>query len=243
MNDDDIGIGLPEQEDVLVQRPDGSMRYGIFRYQAQLARLESRIHSELYSARAQKRPALDRLRTVGELDKALLEWRNALPEEIQPENNIKHSQDKILPIIMMHFAYFNCLTTIHRVSIHHGSWTGSHLTQSGDTLHHENLNPRVYSSQSICIGAARHSIQLLHNIDLKGHSSTNNVVWSANPHVYFYALTPTPYFISTFSHFIYFETIHAILTHIQDAAVLSSFRSSNSIRQYPPKSPTSAGRV
>ena len=177
MNDDDIGIDLPQQEGPFVRQPDGSMKLSMFSYQAQLARLESRIHSELYSARAQNKPSSDRLRAVGELDKALLEWREALPEELQPENVGMFSEDHILPLIMMHFAYFNCLTTIHRVSIHHGAWTSSHLSQSRTSLHDQNLNPRVYASQSICLGAARQSIQLLQHVDLKTHSTTNTVIW------------------------------------------------------------------
>lgn len=176
LNDDDIGIDLPVDE-IVQKRPDGSTKYSIFRCQAQLARLESRIHTELYSARALRKSAMDRLRMVGELDKALMEWKEALPLEIQPERAIECEEDYILPIVMMHFAYFNCLTTIHRVSIHHGSWTSTHLSESGATLHDQHLNPRVYASQSICLAAARQSIQLLRFVDIKAHSTANSVIW------------------------------------------------------------------
>jgi hypothetical protein len=226
MNDDDIGIGLPDEDGIQIQRYDGSLTYGIFRYQVQLARLESRIHSDLYSARAQNRPALDRLRTVGELDKALLEWRDALPEDIQPEKPIKYHEDHILPIVMMHFAYFNCLTTIHRVSIHHGSWTSSHLSQSKDAPHDQNLNPRVYASQSICLAAARQSIELLRQVELKTYSTKSTVIWSV------------PQFNYSLITMILTEFM---LIYIQDAPILPSIWPFNSIRQLFAKPPRPSG--
>ena len=182
LNDDDIGIDLP-QDEIVQKHPDGSTKYSIFRCQAQLARLESRIQTELYSARALRKSALERLRLVGELDKALMEWKDALPVEIQPDRVMQCDDDHILPIVMMNFAYFNCLTTIHRVSVHHGSWTNSHLSQSGATLHDQHLNPRVYASQSICLAAARQSIQLLRFVNFKALSINNSVIWFVHPSI------------------------------------------------------------
>lgn len=180
MNDDDIGIDLPVDKGI-EQRPDGSVTYSIFRYQIQLGRLESRIHSELYSARAQSRSALDRMKAVGELDKAVLEWKDALPVDIQPEKPIRAHEDRLLPIVMMHFGYFNCLSTIHRVSIHNGSWTSSHIDPSGTLLNDHQLNPRIYASQSICLSAARQSIELLQFVDFKVRSPGNSVIWFVLP--------------------------------------------------------------
>ena len=225
MNDDDIGIDLPQAETLLERQPGGSVKFGMFRYQAQLARLESRIHSELYSARAQNKPALDRLRAVGELDKALLEWKDALPEEIQPEKAITFDEDHVLPIVMMHFAYFNCLTTIHRVSIHHGSWTSSHLSQSGTLLHGQNLNPRVYASQSICIGAARQSIQLLQHVQLKAHSTSSSVIWFVS--IFHFILPSTRSFslpIMFYMRILIFHLMTFIILPVNDACTYSYFR-------------------
>jgi hypothetical protein len=70
MFDDDIGVDLP-QEEIQHTAPDGSKKYGIFRFHAQLAVLEGRIYSSLYSIRARNRTELQRLQSVGELDKAL----------------------------------------------------------------------------------------------------------------------------------------------------------------------------
>ena len=214
LNDDDIGIDLPLDE-IVQKRPDGSTKYAIFRCQTQLARLESRIHTELYSARALRKSTMDRLRMVGELDKTLMEWKEALPVEIQPERDIQGDEGYILPIVMMHFAYFNCLTTIHRVSIHHGSWTSSHLSQSGATLHDQHLNPRVYASQSICLAAARQSIQLLRFVDIKAHTTSNSVIWFVNPFNFIFSVTmnPVPFVYRLSTHFIAFFLIDEFRTN------------------------------
>jgi hypothetical protein len=176
INDDDIGIDLPQEKTFVEVRPDGSTRYGIFRCQIQLAMLESRIYSELYSARSLKRSTLDRLRSIGELDKALLEWKEALPLEIRPETALGRIEAQFLPIVMMHFAYFNCITTIHRISVHHGSWASSHLSDGRSTLHDRQLNPRVYASQTICLTAARQSIQILKCVSLRKDMQSYNII-------------------------------------------------------------------
>jgi hypothetical protein len=69
--DDDIGVDLPQEKEILHVCPDGSKKYSIFRFHAQLGLLEGRIYSSLYSIRARNRPELERLKSVGELDKAL----------------------------------------------------------------------------------------------------------------------------------------------------------------------------
>lgn len=179
MNDDDIGIGLPLQECPQELKPNGTTtKVDMFRYRVQLARLESRVYSKLYSARGQTRLPLERLRLVGELDKTLTEWKERLPVEIQPEQPIQCPLDLVLPTILMHFAYFNCLTIIHRVSIHHGSWTSTHYGRHESTLQDDrHLNPRVYASEAICLAAARQSIQLLKSVDFETRAVDKSSLW------------------------------------------------------------------
>jgi hypothetical protein len=175
--DDDIGVDLPAGNNLIEKQPDGSKRYHIFRHQVQLAMIESRVYTELYSVRAQNKPPLDRLRSVGELDKVLLEWQAALPVEIQPEKTIQCVSEQFIPIVLMHFAFFNCLTTVHRISIHHGPWTSTNSSQDGSKPPYQQLNPRVYASQSICLMAARRSIQLLEYVHLRDDSIRNHLIW------------------------------------------------------------------
>jgi hypothetical protein len=67
MLDDDIGVDLPQEREIFNVLPDGSKKYTIFRCHAQLALLESRIYTELYSIRASNRSELQRLKSVGQV--------------------------------------------------------------------------------------------------------------------------------------------------------------------------------
>jgi hypothetical protein len=175
--DDDIGIDLPRERNIIERYPDGTRKFELFRCQAQLALLESRIYTELYSIRSRTRSDLDRLMSVSKLDSDLQKWRESLPEEICPEMPIKCSKDQLFPVLMMHFAYFNCVTTVHRVSIHHGSWTSDLANRSGSNLHNQHLNPRVYASQSRCLAMARNTIQLLQMDTIHRDGSKDNFIW------------------------------------------------------------------
>ena len=177
MNDNDIGIGLPKEHKKFSVYPDGSRVYDIFSCQVQLALLKGRIYTELYSTKAQKRSAMERLRSVGQLDKDLQDWRMTVPMEIRPDELIQCSHEQFPPVFLMHFEFFNCVSTIHRVSVHHrGPWTNEDPTQVS-SLHNPQLNPRVYSSQSICLAAARSSIKLLDYIDVVDRFRLEKFIW------------------------------------------------------------------
>jgi hypothetical protein len=179
MNDDDIGVDLPREHKKFSYYPDGSRAYDIFRCQVQLAKLESRVYTELYSAKAHKRPALERLRSVGQLDKDLQDWRMTVPIEIRPDEFIRCSQEQLPPVFQMQFEFFNCVSTIHRVSVHHrGPWTKEDPTQTASSLHNPQLYPRVYSSQAICLAAARSTIKLLQYIDVVDRIRLEKFIWS-----------------------------------------------------------------
>ncbi|CAM6085742.1 unnamed protein product [Calypogeia fissa] len=178
MIDDDIGVDLPMQRDMQETTPNGTKRFDIFRSHAELAMLESRIYTELYSVKARNRSHLERLRSVGRLDMALLEWKEKLPVEIRPEEPIQCAKEQEVPVAMLHFAYFNCLITIHRIS-NSGSWTGRHAKKDLLSLDDGHLNPRIYASHSICLSTARASIRLLKIIDIKGGTVRDHVIWMA----------------------------------------------------------------
>lgn len=165
-HDEDIGVPLPMQP--------GS--FAMFPKMATLALLESRVYSKLYSARSQTRPDLERLKWVGQLDLELQQWRDSIPIGSRPEENkIICPDEDLIHTIMMHFEYYNCLVTIHRGSVHHGSWLSkggaTTLRTSGD----RNINPRVFESASICLGAARNTIKLLKYYEAEGRNDLPNL--------------------------------------------------------------------
>ena len=157
MSDQDIAVALPQTT------PNG---FDHFRCMATLSLLESRVYSELYSAKAGTRSGLERLKSIGRLDAELTRWRDALPLGYRPESEIVCLDHEFTPVIMMHFGYYNCLTAVHRASIHHGSWTSDPDSESTPGDHAgEKLNPRVYISSSLCLEAARNVIGILRDLN------------------------------------------------------------------------------
>ncbi|KAH8819212.1 fungal-specific transcription factor domain-containing protein [Xylogone sp. PMI_703] len=184
ITDNDIGVGLPPEIDPNALSIDGSKKFNIFRYQAQLALLESRIYSELYSIRSRNRAIADRLRSVGQLDKALQDWRASLPPEIQSSDVIKCSKEQFIPVVFLHFSYLNCMATVHRISAHHGASINVQELQAILKSNDHQLSPRVFQSQQICLSAARSSVRLLQCLDLRESILPCNLIWV----VMYYAL-------------------------------------------------------
>lgn len=164
IHDQDIGISLPTENPTISTFPSGKREFNTFVIVAKLARIESRVYSELYSARSRTRSVLQRLKSIGILDTELQKWRNAVPIEIRPEHDIVCDEQQIIPVIVMHYSYYHCLTTIHHASIHYGPWT-SDPTDLKLVRHEVNLNPRVYASETICVAAARKVIEVLEHFN------------------------------------------------------------------------------
>jgi hypothetical protein len=160
-NDDDIGVALPKSNPVAnANLSSENSVLDVFHQMATLALLESRVYSKLYSARSQTKPEIERLKWVGLLDKELQQWRNGLPFEIRPEQPMTCHTKHLMHVIMLHFAYYNCLVAIHRGSVHHGSWLKK--DDEAAKVSAAGLNPRVFQSARICLEAARNVIGLLH---------------------------------------------------------------------------------
>jgi hypothetical protein len=175
--DDDIEVDIPPEANPLDQGLNRTKTFNIFHYMVQLAQLESRTFSELYSIRSRNKPPLERLKSVAQLDKALQEWREMLPIEIRPNEDIQCSYDQYPAVFMMHFAYLNCLTTIHRIAIHHSSWTNDKQNQVISTTHGQRLNDQVEASEEICLTAARNTIELLQCFGSDGNSLPDELFW------------------------------------------------------------------
>ncbi|KAF2802771.1 uncharacterized protein BDZ99DRAFT_482626 [Mytilinidion resinicola] len=160
MHDQDIGVALPKSTNSSLMMPSGLPHFNTFVHAARLAMIESQVYSELYCPRARSRPALQKLKAVGILDAELQKWRREIPIHVRPESSINCDTQQFLPVLALHYSYYNCLNTIHRASIHYGPWT--ELAEERELVNHDlGLNPRVYDSESICVLAARDVINLL----------------------------------------------------------------------------------
>lgn len=194
INDEDIGVPLPpedmgDEEGMGIQVPSvPGRKFYPFRATCTIALIESRVYGELYSARSWTKSPEERLNRVSRLDQELQEWKDNIPLEIRPEHTIQCETKQRFAIIMLHFIYYNCLTAIHRVSIHHGAWTstegetGSEATppQSSSTPSISSpSNPRVYASYALCLSAARSTIHIATNFLGLDDDPRNCLIWIA----------------------------------------------------------------
>ena len=150
---------------------DGKGKMNLFRAMCTFSIIQSHVYKRLYSVKATKQTDGELLNTIGELDKELETWKDEIPHEFRPENDIKASHTPlILHVAVLHLGYYNCLTTIHRMSVHHGYWTSRLSNFAIQGLNARPLNPRVFMSAQLCVQAARASIHLLKYIP-KGDQS------------------------------------------------------------------------
>ncbi|KAF7554737.1 hypothetical protein G7046_g6738 [Stylonectria norvegica] len=165
-DDYDMNVELPDAEpfDNIGNIPlaDGKGKMNLFRVMCEFATIESEVYKRLYSVQATKQSDGELLNTIGELDQRLEDWKDRIPIDFRPEHEIKASHTPlILHVVMLHFTYYNCLTTIHRMSVHHGYWTSRLSNYAIQGMNARPLNPRIYSSAALCTAAARASISLL----------------------------------------------------------------------------------
>jgi hypothetical protein len=164
IHDDDVSVEYPAEDpedgNGLMACKDGSS-CNLFLLMIKFARITGKIYAKLYSANAAKQTDAELLTTIGSLDEELEDWRMSVPEEYRPGCDVDMTADAIMiPVLVFHFAYYNALTTVHRMSIHHGYWTNRLSDFAIQGLNPGPLNPRVFLSASICVNAARESINL-----------------------------------------------------------------------------------
>lgn len=180
INDDDISLELPDEEpeDGLGMADMNGKKVNLFRNFIQFSKISSKVYLRLYSATAAKQSDGELLNTIGGLDEELEDWRMSMPEEVRPGCGITIPEGPtLLPVVVLHFAYYNCLTTIHRMSIHHGYWTNRLSDFAIQGLNPSPLNPRVFLSASICVNAARDSLNLCKHLQMTDYPC----IWYKTP--------------------------------------------------------------
>ncbi|KAI9703601.1 MAG: hypothetical protein M1836_007371 [Candelina mexicana] len=168
-DDDDMNVELPSEDppDNVGNIPlaDGKGKVNLFRLMCTFATIASKVYKQLYSTKAAKQSDGELLNTIGDLDHELEMWKDGIPLDFRPEHEIKASHTPLmLHVVVLHFSYYNCLTTIHRMSVHHGYWTSRLSNYAIQGLNARPLNPRVFNSAALCVSAARASIHLINYI-------------------------------------------------------------------------------
>ncbi|EPS44284.1 hypothetical protein H072_1723 [Dactylellina haptotyla CBS 200.50] len=186
INEEDVNVELPEEESFdglgVINLSGGRGRVNLFRRNCRFAQIQSRVYMQLYSAKAAKQSDGELLNTIGDLDRELEDWRDSMPLDFRPEHEISDAYlDTHMPIVLMHFSYFNCLATIHRMSIAHSYWTNRLAQYAVSGLSTRPLNPRVFSSAALSVSAARSSIHLLKYVN----QNDINCIWL----VFYYPVT------------------------------------------------------
>ncbi|KFY96031.1 hypothetical protein V500_02593 [Pseudogymnoascus sp. VKM F-4518 (FW-2643)] len=122
------------------------------------------IANEVYPLLKHSQSLGTALTRIAEIDARLLVWKDSIPMEFRPDQQIL-ANDPIYSIVaILHLKYHNLMRTIHWVSLTlTGDKASSKLSQFG---------ARVRSSESICLASARSVIDVLNGASdrkISGH--------------------------------------------------------------------------
>lgn len=176
IRDEDCDVDIPDYPVVEdAKMLEGTMLTTILQItHVRLAKMMSEVLTALYTPNLVFEDDNALLDKIGDLDQKLMELRDSIPEAIRPEYPILVDDPKYnVLILLQHFAYYNVLTCIHRMSVHHPSWEREirrvARRASPDANHGHHKNPRVYASAALILHAARAQIQLLKHVEVRSH--------------------------------------------------------------------------
>ena len=125
------------------------LAFDIFFWHVGLARIKNRF-CHLFSGQFPDTSLADE---VSELDKDLTTWRDAIPLEHRPDQEILAPTEFYPFIAVLHLQYFNIMSSMH--------WTLLAAAERGNFALHEHKNPRIRTSESISVSSARSFIKIL----------------------------------------------------------------------------------
>jgi hypothetical protein len=94
------------------------------------------------------------LAQIAEIDTELLAWKDAIPMEFRPDQEIFAEDPFYSLVAILHLKYHNLMRTIHWIS----------LTLSSDVMDLSRLGARVRSSENICVTSSRSVIEVLNGM-------------------------------------------------------------------------------
>lgn len=138
IDDDNISCSIP------TEAPENSaIDVEIFSAIIQHAQISSQISKQLMSARTFKKPALQLLNSVIDLDKQLHLFCDTLPSELRPDRPIRsrgpfHSSARLTQIAYLHFAYHGSLIATHAIFGY--PWLARQLRMEDEALFKSQIN-------------------------------------------------------------------------------------------------------
>lgn len=144
---------MPDFNDIDVRSPASVKKAGnispssFFRNLIGLCIILSSITSNLFSRTIPSQSEDKIISRITAVDEELLEWKNTLPSELQPEQELAGIGTGMTytGTALLHCVYHNAMLVIHRASL-----LGEKTIQMRT---HE--NPRIVASDAVCLNAAR----------------------------------------------------------------------------------------
>lgn len=90
---------------------------------------------------------------IADIDSQLLAWKDAIPMEFRPDQQILADDNTYCLVAMLHLKFHNLMRTVHWISL-------SFANEQAAGGSHQ-LQPRVRASESICVTSARSIIEVL----------------------------------------------------------------------------------
>ena len=159
-NDLDIGQHLPDPwpHDGLgdMVTIDSTSKINFFRLYVDLAVVQGKLYSTLYSTRSRKYSRSEKEDGVQMLLRMLENWTQSIPQPFRPENMTRTLTDSsLLHMIMLYLKYFHCLALVHGIKIN------SESSKSQENWSIVALTVELCKSNtSECVSAARVSLRL-----------------------------------------------------------------------------------
>lgn len=170
-NDDDMNVQLPMEHPpdhvgtILIdqEKPQSpSAPFNFFRIICRLAQIQSTIYKHLYSVRASRKSDAEILQTVELLDDQLNAWRTYVPGSIRPGHDLEaESTPSILHAVTLHFAYYSCVNTVHRLALGQSSWSSRLQGSQRQEARQAARDSKMQRSAELCVDAARRTISLI----------------------------------------------------------------------------------
>jgi hypothetical protein len=122
----------------------------------ELCRILSRVSQQLFSRGTSSQTEEEILARIATLDEDVLAWKQSLPSELQPDQELAGITDDVtlFGAALLHGIYNNVLIVIHRAAL------------IGERSHEMKMhsNRRIAASDTICLNAARALARLVNEL-------------------------------------------------------------------------------
>lgn len=167
LNDQDLELRLPHwnPRDGLGLLPalPGKVAVNHFRLTINLAIIQSKIYTRLYSPQAlrQLQDEDSRKRIMYDLWMMLESWRKQVPTDFDPLSLVQDfPSQSVIPMVILYLRFFNCLTMVHRLSW----WKAYRIDTYKQSFDQIVETGKVCPFQILTIKSARSSLQLFNII-------------------------------------------------------------------------------